>query len=92
MVEGHNYTLAGKWKTWEPLGHLGQDLTEHTVGIVGMGRIGYALAKRCHGGWGMKVLYHDVNRHAQADSDLAARQVDLPTPLQPRAKEPTVRC
>ena len=60
LVEGHQYTLAGKWKTWEPLGHLGQDLAGRTLGIVGMGRIGYALAKRCHGGWDMKVLYHDV--------------------------------
>src|SRR5262249_30250053 len=47
VVEGHAYTLAGKWKTWEPLGHLGQDLAGRTLGIVGMGRIGYALAKRC---------------------------------------------
>ena len=48
-VEGHQYTLSGKWKTWEPLGHLGQDLAGRTVGIVGMGRIGMAMAKRCHG-------------------------------------------
>jgi len=56
VVEGHQYTLAGKWKTWEPLGHLGQDLAGRTLGIIGMGRIGYALAKRCRGGWDMKIL------------------------------------
>jgi glyoxylate reductase len=81
VVEGHNYTLAGHWQTWEPLGHLGQDLAGRTLGIVGMGRIGYAMAKRCHGGWGMPVLYHDVNRNAQAEADLGARHVDLPTLL-----------
>jgi glyoxylate reductase len=81
VVEGHNYTLAGKWHTWEPLGHLGQDLVGRTLGIIGMGRIGYAMAKRCHGGWDMPVLYHDVHRHAQAEADLGARQVDLSTLL-----------
>ena len=64
VVEGHQYTVAGKWKTWEPLGHLGQDLAGRTLGVVGMGRIGYALAKRCHGGWDMSVLYHDVHPNA----------------------------
>jgi glyoxylate reductase len=81
IVEGHQYTLAGQWKTWEPLGHLGQDLAGRTLGVVGMGRIGYALAKRCHGGWGMNVLYHDVYRNEQAERDLGARQVDLDTLL-----------
>src|SRR5262245_44741344 len=36
VVEGLQYTLAGKWKTWEPLGHLGQDLAGKTLGVVGM--------------------------------------------------------
>ena len=81
VVEGHAYSLSGAWKTWEPLGHLGQDLAGRTVGIVGMGRIGMAMAKRCHGGLGMMVLYHDVNKNAQAEADFGARQVDLPTLL-----------
>jgi glyoxylate reductase len=77
VVEGHSYTLAGQWKTWEPLGHIGQDLTGRTLGIVGMGRIGFALAQRCHGGWGMQVLYHDVYRNEKAEKELSARQVDF---------------
>jgi glyoxylate reductase len=81
VVEGHQYSLAGHWKTWEPLGHLGQDLVGRTLGIVGMGRIGAALAKRCHGGWAMKVLYHDVHKNASAEAELGAKQVDLPTLL-----------
>jgi glyoxylate reductase len=81
VVEGHQYTLSGQWKTWEPLGHLGQDLAGRTLGVVGMGRIGQALAKRCHGGWGMKVLYHDVCKNAKAEAELGAVQVDLPTLL-----------
>src|SRR5207248_11387483 len=50
LVEGHQYTLSGAWKTWEPLGHLGQDLFGRTVGVVGLGRIGYAFARRCRFG------------------------------------------
>jgi glyoxylate reductase len=81
VVEGHQYTLSGRWKTWEPLGHLGQDLAGRTLGVIGMGRIGYALAKRCRGGWDMRVLYHDVQRSEPAERDLGARQVDLDTLL-----------
>jgi glyoxylate reductase len=77
VVEGHAYSLSGQWKTWEPLGHLGQDLAGRTLGVVGMGRIGYALARRCRGGWDMNVIYHDVSRNEKAEKDLGARQVDL---------------
>jgi glyoxylate reductase len=81
LTAGHLYTLSGQWKTWEPLGHLGQDLAGRTLGVVGMGRIGYALAQRCKGGWGMKVLYYDVYKNEKAEKDLGARQVDFDTLL-----------
>jgi glyoxylate reductase len=81
LVEGHQYSRSGQWQTWEPLGHIGIDLIGRTVGVLGMGRIGYAFAKRCHGGWGMKVLYHDVRRNEKAETDLGAVLVDLDTLL-----------
>jgi glyoxylate reductase len=81
LVEGHQYSVSGQWKTWEPLGHLGQDLAGRTLGVVGMGRIGFALAKRCHAGWGMKVLYHDVNEVKPAETELGAKKVDFATLL-----------
>jgi glyoxylate reductase len=81
LVESVRYAQAGQWKTWEPLGHLGQDLAGRTLGIVGMGRIGYALARRCHFGWDMPVLYHDTYRNTKAETDLGARSVDLETLL-----------
>ncbi len=81
VVDGHLYSASGQWKTWEPLGHLGQDLVGRTIGIVGMGRIGYALAKRCHLGWDMNVLYYDVHANAPAENDLKAKKVDLETLL-----------
>jgi glyoxylate reductase len=81
VVEGHLYTHSGRWKTWEPLGHRGQDLAGRTIGIVGMGRIGYAMAQRCRSGWGMKVLYFDVFKNDKAEKELEARHVDLDTLL-----------
>ncbi len=80
-VEGHHYTLSGKWKTWEPLGHIGQDLVGRTLGIVGMGRIGFATARRLHRGWDMQVLYYDIHRNEHAERELGARQVDFDTLL-----------
>jgi glyoxylate reductase len=77
VVEGDAYARSGQWRTWEPLGHLGLDLIGRTLGIVGMGRIGYALARRCHGGWGMKVLYYDKYKNEGAERELGAVQVDL---------------
>ena len=80
LVEGDTYSRSGQWKTWEPLGHLGQDLVRRTLGVVGMGRIGQALARRCKG-WDMRILYHDVYKSAQAEQELGATQVDLDTLL-----------
>ena len=77
IVESEKYAVAGQWKTWEPMGHIGQDLAGRTVGIVGMGRIGYAMAQRCRGGWGMRVLYHDQRSNEQAERDLGAERVPL---------------
>jgi glyoxylate reductase len=81
LVEGHQYTLSGAWKTWEPLGHLGQDLAGRTIGVVGLGRIGYALARRCRFGWDMRVLYHDVYQNVGAEKELGAQRVDFDTLL-----------
>ncbi len=75
IVESQRYAASGKWKTWEPLGHIGQDLVGRTLGIVGMGRIGYALAQRCRGGWDMQVLYHDQRANEAAERELGAKRV-----------------
>lgn len=77
IVEGHLYSQSGDWKTWEPLGHIGLDLVGKTIGIVGMGRIGYAMAQRCYGGWGMKVLYSNLERHAEAEEKLGAKRMEV---------------
>jgi glyoxylate reductase len=61
LPEGDRYVRAGKWKTWGPMLLLGPDVHGATIGIVGFGRIGQAVARRA-GGFGMTVVYHDVHR------------------------------
>lgn len=75
LIETHQYILDGRWKTWEPVGHIGQDLAGRTLGIVGLGRIGMAMARRCHRGWDMRVLYHDQRPNEQAEQELGAERV-----------------
>lgn len=77
IPESQQYAREKKWKTWEPLGHIGQDLAGRTLGIVGMGRIGMAMAQRCRGGWQMRVLYHDLHRNEAAERELGATRVEL---------------
>ncbi|WP_306006051.1 2-hydroxyacid dehydrogenase [Aquicoccus porphyridii] len=55
--EGERMLRAGQWTGWNPMQLLGMHVTGKTVGIVGMGRIGQAIARRCHYGFGMKVIY-----------------------------------
>jgi len=62
--EGERMLRAGRWTGWNPTQMLGTHVTGKTVGIVGMGRIGQAIARRCHCGFGMEVVYH--NRSAKA--------------------------
>jgi glyoxylate reductase len=81
IVKGADDSRNGKWRTWEPMGYIGQDLIGRTIGIIGMGRIGHAMAKRCRGGWDMKILYHDKYRNEKAEQEFGAKQVDLDTLL-----------
>jgi lactate dehydrogenase-like 2-hydroxyacid dehydrogenase len=61
LPEGDRYVRAGSWKTWGPLLLLGPDVHGATIGLVGFGRIGQAMARRARG-FGMTILYHDVHR------------------------------
>lgn len=78
--EGERILRAGQWTGWNPTQLLGGHLTGRTVGIVGMGRIGQAIARRCHFGFGMQVVF--FNRSTLTGLDLPARQIpDLDTML-----------
>ncbi|SHM31271.1 hydroxypyruvate reductase [Roseovarius litoreus] len=57
--EGERLVRAGKWEGWHPTQMLGMHVSGKTVGIIGMGRIGQAIAQRCHMGFGMDVVYYN---------------------------------
>ncbi|MCA2002232.1 MAG: D-glycerate dehydrogenase [Chloroflexi bacterium] len=76
IAEGERYLRAGKWVTWSPSLLLGADLVGATLGIVGFGRIGQAVAKRAQG-FDLRVVYHDPT----AQPAYNAQPVDLDTLL-----------
>ncbi len=61
-AEGERLVRAGKWEGWHPVQMLGLHLSGKRLGIVGMGRIGQAIAHRCHYGFGMTVAYSSRSR------------------------------
>lgn len=75
--EGIENVSRSEWLTWEPMGFIGQDLVGKTIGIVGMGRIGHATAKRLHFGWGMNVIYSSRIDKPDAELELGATRVGL---------------
>ena len=74
LGEGERILRAGQWQGWGPTQMLGTHVSGKTVGIIGMGRIGKAIARRAHHGFGMEILYH--NRSA-TDPGLPARAAPL---------------
>jgi lactate dehydrogenase-like 2-hydroxyacid dehydrogenase len=57
--EGERHLRAGQWTGWRPTHMMATHVTGKTLGLVGMGRIARAVARRAHHGFGMKVIYHD---------------------------------
>jgi glyoxylate reductase len=81
VVEADKYVRNGKWKVaWHPLMMLGEDVHGRTLGIVGLGRIGSAVARRAKG-FDMKILYYDVIRREDLERELGIKYVDLETLL-----------
>jgi glyoxylate reductase len=80
VVEADKYVRTGQWKVgWHPNMMTGRDVYGTTIGIVGAGRIGYAVAKRAKG-FDMKILFYDVIPRPEIEK-LGAKKVDLDTLL-----------
>ena len=86
IVEGDAYVRRGEWRTWEPDLLLGRDLHRATVGIVGFGRIGQAVARRCEG-FECEVLHTSDSRGMKL-AELLERSdfVTLHAPLTPETR------
>ncbi|MBN1641479.1 MAG: D-glycerate dehydrogenase [Anaerolineae bacterium] len=82
VAEGVDYVRAGKWRTWGPTLLLGRDIHHATLGVVGFGRIGRAVARRAQG-FEMEILYYDplVGPDDPDVEALGARSVDFDTLL-----------
>jgi len=76
VAEGDRYVRAGKWKTWGPMLLLGQDVYGSTLGIIGLGRIGAAVARRAKG-FNMRTMYYDVIRQKQYEDELGIEYATL---------------
>jgi Lactate dehydrogenase and related dehydrogenases len=73
--EGERLVRRGAWEGWHPTQMLGLHMTGKRLGILGMGRIGKAIARRAHHGFGMEITF--FNRSPVADPGVPARQVGL---------------
>jgi lactate dehydrogenase-like 2-hydroxyacid dehydrogenase len=80
ILEGDRYVRAGRWKTWHPMLFLGVELKGATLGLVGFGRIGKAVARRAVG-FDMRVIYHDP-METKVSPEINATRVDLETLLE----------
>lgn len=80
LVEASDYLRAGNWKTWSPMQLTGQDIYGATLGILGLGRIGEALAKRARG-FDMNILYHNRSRKLEAEEQLGIQYAGKETLL-----------
>jgi glyoxylate reductase len=76
VVEGADYVRAGKWKTWGPKLLTGMDIHNATLGIVGLGRIGQAVARRARG-FAMRVLYYDKFRREDLEDSTGIAFAEL---------------
>jgi len=76
LGEGERHVRAGAWTGWRPTHMLGAKLSGKTLGIVGLGRIGRAVARRAHHGFGMRVRYYDPSVPAAAGAEVGAEPID----------------
>ena len=77
VVEADKYVRTGQWKVgWHPDMMTGGDIHHATMGIVGAGRIGYAMAKRAKG-FDMKILFYDVIPRPEMEKDFSAKRMDI---------------
>lgn len=71
----HKRIAKGDWHFFEPMADVGMELTGKTLGIYGLGKIGFEMAKRCKGAYDMKIIYHNRSNNPEAEEKLGAEKV-----------------
>ncbi len=77
VLESDKFIRQGKYKAWDAMLFLGNDIRGATLGIIGTGRIGSALVNIASRGFKMKILYHDVVPNKEIEKDLGAKKVSI---------------
>lgn len=78
LVEADKYVRKGKYKGWDPMIFIGEDVCNKTVGILGAGHIGERFAMHMAKGFNCKVLYYDVKRNEKIEKELGATFYENP--------------
>ncbi|MDA6069110.1 D-glycerate dehydrogenase [Flavobacterium sp. AC] len=73
----HKKIISGEWNSFNALENLGQELYGKTLGIFGLGRIGFEMAKKCKAAFGMNIIYHNRSHNNNAEKELDAQYVDF---------------
>ncbi|GHV37177.1 D-glycerate dehydrogenase [Synergistales bacterium] len=74
LIEANAFLRSGDWKVWAPELLVGREVSGGTLGVIGMGKIGQAVARRAKG-FDMKIIYFDANRSSDAEQTLGAKYV-----------------
>ena len=73
----HKRILNGEWDFFEPTANLGIDIHGKTLGILGLGNIGFEMAKLCKSAYGMNIIYHNRSTNDKAEKELGAKKVSF---------------
>lgn len=73
----HKRILNGEWDFFEPMANVGIDIHGKTLGVFGLGNIGFEMAKLCKNAYGMNIIYHNRSNNEKAEKELGAKKVSL---------------
>lgn len=73
----HKKIINGDWKNYEPTPELGIEIKGKTLGVLGLGKIGLEMAKKCAAAYQMKVIYHNRSRNEEAEKEVNAKYVSF---------------
>jgi glyoxylate reductase len=73
----HKKIIKGEWKNYEPSPELGIEVNGKTLGVFGLGKIGFEMAKKCRTAYQMEVIYHNRSRNEEAEKEIGAKYVSF---------------